>query len=81
MGKRGNLIDRQLKEEIDQHVLRELEGRPCDAATRELLTVSLDDYSSEGKIGLAFVGDDSWGDFGVNVVLAGGKVLESYGGD
>lgn len=72
---------RQLDEQIDKHVLQELEGSPCDAAKRQLLAVSLDDFSPEGKIELAFVGDDSWGDFGVHVVLAGGKVLESYGGD
>ena len=72
---------KQLKEEIDKHVFQELEGSPCDATTRALLTVSLDDYCSEGKMELAFVGDDSWGDFGVHVIVADGTVLESYGGD
>lgn len=72
---------RRLQPEIDQRVLRVLDGWPCDTATRELLSVSLDDYASEGQINLAFVGDDSWGDFGVNVILAGGKIVDAYGGD
>ena len=72
---------RRLQPEIDQRVLQVLDGWPCDVATRELLSVSLDDYASEGPIDLGFVGDDSWGDFGVNVILADGKIVDAYGGD
>lgn len=72
---------RRLQSEIDQRVLQNLEGWPCDVATRQLLSVSLDDYASEGQIDLAFVGDDSWGDYGVNVILAGGEIVAAYGGD
>jgi hypothetical protein len=72
---------RRLQPEIDQRVLQVLDVWPCDVETRELLSVSLDDYASEGRFDLAFVGDDSWGDFGVNVILAGGKIVDAYGGD
>ncbi|WP_200273637.1 hypothetical protein [Luteolibacter pohnpeiensis] len=72
---------KRLEAEIDRHVLEELDGWPCDIATRHLLSVSMDDYTSEGHLDLAYVGDDSWGDFGVNVIVADGKVIESYGGD
>jgi hypothetical protein len=76
------LLDiKRLLPEIDREVLKVLEDGPCNAAARELLSVSLDDYASEGQIDLAFVGDDSWGDFGVNVILADGKIVDAYGGD
>ena len=70
-----------LESEIDKHVLNVLEGSSFDVATRHILSVSLDDYSSEGQLDIAYVGDDSWGDFGVNVIVANGKVIEAYGGD
>ncbi|MCF7675115.1 MAG: hypothetical protein K9N23_22695 [Akkermansiaceae bacterium] len=70
-----------LAAEIDQHVLQPLDGWPCEVASRRLLSIGLDDYANAGRIDLAYVGDDSWGDFGVNVILADGKVVEAYGGD
>lgn len=79
---RTALVDmRRLLPEIDREVLKNLDGDSCDVSTRELLSVSLDDYASKGEINLAFTGDDSWGDFGVNVILAGGKIVDAYGGD
>lgn len=72
---------KQLKSEIDRQVLEVLYGWPCDVSTRRILSVCLDDFASERQAELAFVGDDSWGDFGVNVIIAGGKVIEAYGGD
>lgn len=52
-----------------------------NAAARELLGVSLDDYEAEGDVMLSFTGDDSWGDFGVTVTLTDGKIVEVSGGD
>jgi hypothetical protein len=79
---RSALLDiKRLLPEIDREVLKVLEDVSCNIAARELLSVSLDDYASEGEIDLAFVGDDSWGDFGVNVIVAGGKIVDAYGGD
>lgn len=71
----------RLDAEIDRHVLDVLDGWPCDVSTRHLLSVSLDDFASERQFNIAYVGDDSWGDFGVNVIVADGKVIEAYGGD
>jgi hypothetical protein len=70
-----------LEAEIDRHVLEVLDGSPCNVATRHILSVSLDDYLSAGHLDIAYVGDDSWGDFGVNVIVANDKVIEAYGGD
>lgn len=72
---------RRLQTEIDQRVLQALDGWSFDVTTRELLSVCLDDYVSEGQFDLAFVGDDSWGDYGVNVILADGRIIDAYGGD
>ena len=72
---------RRMETEIERHVLEVLDGSPFDVTTRHILSVSLDDYSSAGNLDIAYVGDDSWGDFGVNVIVANGKVIEAYGGD
>lgn len=72
---------RRLEAEIDKHVLDVLDGSPFNVATRHILSVSLDDYLSAGHLDIAYVGDDSWGDFGVNVIVANDKVIEAYGGD
>jgi len=71
----------RLESEIDRHVLEVLDGSPFDVATRHILSVRLDDYSTAGSFDIAYVGDDSWADFGVNVIVANGKVIEAYGGD
>ena len=72
---------KQLEPEIDRQVLEVLDGWPCDISKRRLLSVCLDNFASEGQFDLAFVGDDSWGDFGVDVIIADGKIIEAYGGD
>ncbi len=72
---------KKLEPEIDRQVVEVLDGWPCGVSKRRLLSVSLDDFALEGQFDLAFVGDDSWGDFGVNVIIADGKIIEAYGGD
>jgi hypothetical protein len=71
----------RLENEIDGHVLEVLDGYPFDIEARHLFAISLDDYLSEGQLNLSFVGDDSWADFGVNVIVANGRVVGAYGGD
>jgi hypothetical protein len=43
--------------------------------------VDLDHYGKSKTIDMAFAGDDSWGDFGVNVIITDGKIVDTYGGD
>lgn len=72
---------RRLETQIDKRVLDQLEEWPCNQSARKLLCVSLDDYASEGLIDLTYIGDESWGDFGVNVIAANGEIVDAYGGD
>jgi hypothetical protein len=54
---------------------------PCDKSKAEILSVDLDEYAESKTMDVAFVGDDSWGDFGVNVIITNGKIVDAYGGD
>ena len=79
---RAVLVDKcKLESEIDQHVVQVLDGWSFNASSRHLLSISLDDYGAEGYSDLAYIGDDSWGDYGVNVILGDGRIIDAYGGD
>src|SRR4051794_23675503 len=66
---------------IRSRVMECLEGWPCDKAKAEILSVDLDDYAESKTLDIAFVGDESWGDFGVNVIITDGEIVDAYGGD
>lgn len=70
-----------LAKEIDQSVLSELEGFRGNIMSRQLLSVCLDDFAEKREAALAFVGDETWGDYGIDVILADGKVLGANCGD
>ena len=67
--------------EIRSRVMECLEGWPGDKTKAQILSVDLDDYASSKTFDVAFVGDESWGDFGVNVIITDGKIVDAYGGD
>jgi len=67
--------------EIRSRVTACLENWPCDKATAEILSVNLNDYAKSKTFNIAFVGDESWGDFGVNVFITDGRIADAYGGD
>ena len=58
-----------------------LQEWPCDKTKAEVLSVDLDDYAEDKTIVMAFTGDDSWGDFGVDVTITDGKIVAADGGD
>ena len=58
--------------------LGEFEG---DKTAAETFCVDLDGYPDSRTIALTFVGDDSWGDFGVVVIITDGQIIDSYGSD
>ena len=72
---------RTLNEQIRARVMECLEGWPCDKTKAEILSVDLDEYAKSKTINIAFIGDESWGDFGVNVIITDGKIVDAYGGD
>jgi hypothetical protein len=74
-------VIRRLTAEIRTRVMECLQDWPCDKSKAEILCVDLDDYGKSKTIDIAFTGDDSWGDFGVNVIITDGKIVDAYGGD
>ena len=50
-------------------------------AALKILSVDLDDYQKSKTIDVAFIGDETWGDWGVNVIITDGKIVDAYGGD
>jgi hypothetical protein len=79
--RRAASVIRTLDAEIRERVMECLQGWPCDKTKAEVLCVDLDEYGKSKTIDLAFTGDDSWGDFGVNVIITNGKIVDAYGGD
>ena len=59
--------------------LKEWDG--VDARAAELLCVDLDDYAENRAMDLAYVGDDSWGDMGINIIITDGSITDAYSGD
>ncbi|MDB6024441.1 MAG: hypothetical protein JWM68_664 [Verrucomicrobiales bacterium] len=79
--KEASATIRVLNSEIQSRVMESLEDWPCDKTTAEILCVDLDEYGQSKTMDVAFVGDESWGDFGVNVIITNGRIVEAYGGD
>jgi len=52
-----------------------------DETKAEILSVDLGKYGESKTMDIAFIGDESWGDFGVNVIVDHGKIADVYGGD
>jgi hypothetical protein len=74
-------VIRKLEPNIHARVMECLQDWPCDKTKAEVLCVDLDDYGKSKTIDMAFAGDDSWGDYGVNVIITDGKIEDAYGGD
>jgi hypothetical protein len=74
-------VIRKLDAEIRAQVMNYLEDSACDKTKAEMLSVDLDDYGKSKTIMIAFTGDDSWGDFGIDVTIVGGRFVEVTGGD
>ncbi|MDZ4815736.1 MAG: hypothetical protein SGI71_05670 [Verrucomicrobiota bacterium] len=71
---------RTLDAEILARIMDCLEDWPCDKTKVEVLYVDLDDYEKSKTVDIAFTGDNSWGEFGVNVIITDGKINDAYGG-
>jgi|GEM_PF-2552067 len=75
------VVVRSLDQQIKKSVAGCLEGRPCNTDAAQIFWVNLDDYKTSKTFDLAFGGDDSWGDFGVNVIVTDGKIVNVFRGD
>ena len=74
-------VIRSLDEDIRSRVDECLRDWPCDKSKKEILGVELDEYPESKTILVAFTGDDSWGDLGVDVTITDGKIVDVSGGD
>jgi len=72
---------RQLDADIHQAVSDCIAVWNFPADGRELLNVSLDGYADNETLELGFCGDDSWGDYTLDVLITAGRVTGSSGGD
>ena len=74
-------VIRLLDGQIRARVLECLEDWPCDKEKSEILSVDLDEYPVSKTLDISFVGDESWGDFGVTVIITDGSIVDVCGGD
>jgi hypothetical protein len=54
---------------------------PCDKTQARISCVYLDEYPGAKTINVDFLGDESWGDLGVHVIISDGKIVNAYGED
>ena len=69
-----------LDAEIDAVIAGHLEGWCAWTGRKELVNVDVSWLLQKGQIDASFA-DDDWGDLGVNVVITGGAISDSYAGD
>jgi hypothetical protein len=79
--KEASAIIQKLEGQIKVRVEECLEGWPCNKTSAKILVVNLDGYRESKSMDIAFVGDETWGDFGVNVIITNGQIEDVYGGD
>lgn len=72
---------RTLNDDIRNRVLSSLVGVPCNKSKARILCVNLDEYTNDKTLEVTFIGDESWGDLGIDVVITDGKIVGVYGGD
>jgi hypothetical protein len=73
-------VIRALEKDMRARVAECLKDWPGDRTKAEILGVELDEYPEARTILVAFTGDDSWGDFGVDVTITDGKIVDVSGG-
>jgi hypothetical protein len=74
-------VIRALDDKIRIRVTKCLEHWPCDKTKTHISCVYLDAYQESKSLDLDFLGDESWGDLGVNVIIKDGKIVDAYGSD
>lgn len=70
-----------LEEQSRKKVLEYIEGWDFDESTTRLLSVDLDEYGNSMSLHQRYVGDESWGDVVVTVVITNGEIVDVYGDD
>jgi hypothetical protein len=79
--KEASAIIHKLEAQIKGKVMECLKDLPYNKAAAKILVVNLDGYRESKSMDIAFVGDETWGDFGLNVVVTNSQIEDVYGGD
>ncbi|RYD19362.1 MAG: hypothetical protein EOP88_19260 [Verrucomicrobiaceae bacterium] len=73
---------RRLEPEIVKAVRESLEeAEELDLGSAKLFIVDLSEYGKDRYFSVTYVGDDSWGDMGVDVTIHDGKIISADAGD
>jgi hypothetical protein len=73
---------RSLEPEMLKAARESVEGHEgLDASSAQLLFVDLSGFEKRGRLSVAYIGDDSWGDMGVDVTIQDGKIISVDAGD
>lgn len=57
------------------------EAEELDLGSAKLFIVDLSEYGKDRYFSVTYVGDDSWGDMGVDVTIQDGKIISADAGD
>jgi len=70
-----------LDQDIDAEIKKHLKGLCEWTGEKHVVHVNVSNLVSKNEADVAYAGGDNWGDLGVNIVIADGKIIKSYAGD
>jgi len=70
-------LDRDLRKKVEE----ELADWPCDKSKTHVALIDLGDFVTPELIEVTLVGDESWGDLAVDVVVKEGEITDVIVGD
>lgn len=66
--------------EIDAIINEHVGGWGLENDDRGIVSIDVSRLATEKQVDVAY-GCEQWADYGVNIVISNGKIVESYGGD
>ena len=70
-----------LDAEIDREIAKQLDGWCEWDGKKEIVSIDVSSLLESNKVDVSYAGNDNWGDLGVNIVIAAGKIDDVYSGD
>ena len=70
----------ELGEQIDSIINEHVGDWRLDHDDRAVISIDASHLAQKNQIDVSF-GCEQWADYGVNIVITGGEITESYGGD
>ena len=72
---------KDLDAEIDKEISKQLDGWCEWDGKKEIVSIDVSCLLEENTVDVSYAGNDNWGDLGVNIVIAAGKIADVYSGD